>query len=85
MSRDTPIHHWPILIVTIGDGTQFTCSAYQVRGAEGATEVRWQLTDSKGRDHVGPTCVPGESPAQVQRRVAEWWDEYRRHPDVALP
>jgi hypothetical protein len=76
MPRETPVHHWPVLIVNVSDGAQFTCCPYEVRGVKGAIEIRWQLTDSKGRHYVGPTCIAGESPADVQRRVTEWWESY---------
>jgi hypothetical protein len=81
--KDVPLYNTPILVVNVNDGSQFTCSAYRMNGAHYATQIRWRITDSAGRDYVGPMYVAGESPVELQRRVAEWWDAYRLLDEVA--
>jgi len=81
--NDVPLYNTPILVVNANDGSQFTCTAYQTDGAHNGSQIRWKVTDSAGRDFVGPMYVAGESPVELQRRVAEWWDAYRLLDEIA--
>jgi len=84
MTDDTPIYNVPTIFVTANDGTLFTCTAYRMAEATDPTHLRWRLTDSAGTCHMGPTYVRGESPLEVQRRVAEWWDACKLLRDIAM-
>ena len=73
MSRDTPLYHVPVIIVTADDGTVFTCTVCQPRQTYDASQRFWLVMDQQGGEFTGPSYVPREPPIETQRRVAEWW------------
>jgi len=74
MPDDVTMYDSPTLVVTASDGTRFTCRASRVGSTRHPTQIRWRLTDVQGRDYIGPTCIPGESPIDLQGRVSRWWN-----------
>jgi len=74
MPRDTPLYHLPTIIVTARDGTLFSCTAHSTDDASSSREIRWKLTDPMGVEHLGPPYIGTQSPIELQRLVAEWWD-----------
>jgi len=74
MSHDTPVHNVPSIFISANDGTLFRCTAHRMACSTEAVRVRWIVTNPRGIEYVGPPYSPGESPDEVQRRVADWWD-----------
>jgi len=78
MSRRTPLYHVPVIIVTAGDGTLFTCTVCQPPDTPEASERFWLVMDQQGGEFAGPTYVRKEHPVETQRRIAEWWEAYKK-------
>jgi hypothetical protein len=77
MSQDAPLFNVPTIVVTVADGTLFTCTAYRLADASHASHLRWKLTDAAGRQHVGPRYLHSQSPNDVQQLVGEWWESIK--------
>ena len=81
MSRDTPLYHVPVIIVTTDDGTLFTCTVCQPRNTSDASQRFWLVMDQQGGEFTGPPYVAKEHPVETQRRISEWWMARKSAPD----
>jgi hypothetical protein len=67
------------ITITMDDGTCLNCRREWLHpnGADMTTLApgyyRWIIEHPAGRSHIGPQVVPGQSPADVKRLLAEWW------------
>ena len=73
MADDSSIYDAPSFVVSVDDGTMFSCVPRETVGLAHAKNRYWSLMSQDGVLYIGPPYAGSQSADEVRRLVSEWW------------